>query len=460
MLNCLKITNGIRRIARNAPSLASSKLPTLQKAREEIEREENEIRRELWPDFAFIEALKRKETFYALKGIVESCAYQFNDLKSFSLSLLDSVTYFLSSLREGGYLPLDSKSYKRFIVNLAKDGEIAKNLVAIVRSLRPIWDQRMDKHYLESVGSDTLFTIINSAFLELFLEEKQTLDLSDFDLPWQVSENFGLGLNRGEIKIKKAGQYAGAWLHGGEIQVEVAKDFAGFEMEGGKIVAKKVGDFAGAGMKAGCLVAEKSGQMPGVEAKGGTIYVYESGNRAGERAEGGTFVVEQGFGIASSIASNKPYFITGEMSTFSSSYRDYPEQAICYDEDSEYPEKSEYLDRLQRSPVLITSSKQLEVFRNASNGVVAIPNFEGSPVNENTPELCKGMNGGAMVFKTAPEANIGEGMEGGILIIEDRNISIEELRSRISPGKKGGLILLRVPDPERSTRTRLVDVEQ
>ncbi|MCX6809038.1 MAG: hypothetical protein NTW50_05245 [Candidatus Berkelbacteria bacterium] len=69
------------------------------------------------------------------------------------------------------------------------------------------------------------------------------------------------------------------------------------------------------------------------------------------------------------------------------------------------------------------------------------------------------MDHGIRVSKIMPKSLIGEGMTGGILILEVPGLTQEDARARLCPEREGGLIFIRERDPDNPKKTKLLEVK-
>ena len=80
------------------------------------------------------------------------------------------------------------------------------------------------------------------------------------------------------------------------------------------------------------------------------------------------------------------------------------------------------------------------------------------------PDPTRGMKGGVLILRGIPDGEIGKGMEGGVVIIENEQLmgddqpeeQLAELRSKISDEIIGGLVFARVKEIKPPLKTGLV----
>ena len=299
---------------------------------------------------------------------------------------------------------------------------------------------------------------VNSLFLRVFAQGAEPFSIDLKGSPAEPAENFGLFFGGGNIRIKEISGEAFSGMTNGRVEIDSylwqKEAKLADHMSGGQIVAHDVEANVASRMKGGTIVIDnlKSHSL-GHLAEGGTVYVknFEYGGDSFSQshemkqtaicpaAEGGTFFVEN-------IQTNQPCFISGRKGlvlmykgkpnrvNISKNFLDV--KVFCYDES-----KDMFESVAENGFVLeLNNSSDLQNFfmlkKGENRDVASVSlgdNFGYTDFSE--------MGEGILIVKELKINHLGEGMTGGIIIIDDPELSLEEARSRVSSRRDGGVIL-------------------
>lgn len=276
-----------------------------------------------------------------------------------------------------------------------------------------------------------LLPVIHSVFLNQYLESDTVLNTKG-ELPEELSFAFGCFLERGRINVEKVRHGAGHGMKGGFLNItKHAGSNLGSEMTGGVINAKEAEDFVGSMMKGGVINVFTAKDYVGFRMKGGVINIDKCGNELGKEGEGGTILLNRDEALDSNRAQ---IFLNNGISfcQYSQKYRIYFEE--------------------RTGSVEIHDREELMKFFEEKKGI-------GILLDNQVPFPAQGLKGGILVFHQLPEENVGEGMEDGLLILENPEISKKEVKERLSTKRKGGLVMMRVLNPLDLPMTILKIVE-
>ncbi|MCX6808292.1 MAG: hypothetical protein NTW50_01320 [Candidatus Berkelbacteria bacterium] len=248
----------------------------------------------------------------------------------------------------------------------------------------------------------------------------------------------GLVLIGGKLEIGQSGSQCGMSMTGGELIVDETEGSFCCSMDSGRAKAKVVGDSACNSMHGGSVMIGQAGDGCARLMDGGFVY-FEKVNQVAE-IKGGNIVVED---------SNYLHPIDIEYME-----RIWHREKIWIQAGSYV---SRYVDLSSKS--LVDKSRVVphqDLLDGANNSESPFEIYEGHELNGFNPT--EGLQKGFVVLhQSLPE--YGKNMTGGAVIIEAKGVSIEQVRTKISPEKKGGFILMRLPNPEIAGETHLVDVE-
>lgn len=254
-----------------------------------------------------------------------------------------------------------------------------------------------------------LLPIINSVFLNKYLKPGSTLTIKN-ELPDKLKLFFASHLKHGRINI--------------DID-DIGLD-AGMEMQGGVLNIKKSTRGAGKYMKGGVIVVKEGSGKIGHDMAGGVICVVKSQGTLIDHIRDGRIII-------------------GESHP-DDRYESVLSKYIC-----QYISVINQYDQYGHIDWEVHNQEALEFVLRLGDMIISIHESESKNISNPT----KGMKGGVVLLYKVYQETLGEGMEGGVLIIEDNTISKEEVKKRIVYGRQGGVIMMRVPDPNDPNTTFL-----
>ncbi|MCX6809034.1 MAG: hypothetical protein NTW50_05225 [Candidatus Berkelbacteria bacterium] len=461
MLNCLTILEDIAQLADMARDFDDSPktMSKIRPIKERIDLKLTEVLEQISPGSLFIESILSDTNLFHFREILHEAMNFSSSLNEFLVYIIDHYRKrYLSPFLKGerSSVKLKSESYGKFLDRLIRNPEIHENLKMIITEISIFHSGRSENSLVNQIGIRELLAALNSCFLEEFLGEDQTLDIRNYSVPMGLFIFFGVGLSHGKIISRKLGRGAGNYLRGGELWVDEVEEWAGEGVMGGKISVGKAGDCFAARIKGGVAVAERSGDSPGVEGKGGVVVVHHGGDKLGSRATNGAYIGEEAKDIAKGSISSLATFLAGEEADINIHYKTNHSYSVAkFRGIATYiSTSSHYFNGTGGTANVITNNDQLTNFLESGVGFNTIPSHVPKLYNH-----VEAMKGGILVLKRIPDHDIGEGMTGGAIIIDDPKVSIDEVRPKISKTKSGGLILLRIWDKTDLDKSRLVDVE-
>ncbi len=352
-------------------------------------------------------------------------------------------------------IKLNSKYYKRFLKEYLRSRFYA-DIVKLA-----------DKY---SFGSEvkgdmkTIFAqIVNTIFLNLGCDgEKIIIN----DIPKPLSDYFVIGLDnpRADLQVVKAGNFFGAIMKNGSLKAVEAGDSAGISMTGGKIIIDHAGEGCGTSMKGGELVVLEAGDNFCSSMDGGKAKANKIGDRAFTYMHGGSGYVEKaGEDCCRGMKNGFVYFDEavgfgaiegGEVlaDKFETTADD--RHPLSLEDNSLVPK---YIT--PDGTGLVELSGDNEIFYSSliqhkdQNSFIITADAELKDTNPTA-----GLQRNLIVLRQRVD-NIGYLMTGGAIVLEIEDLTIEEAKSLISKDKTGGLILMRVADPENPGKTKLIDLE-
>lgn len=288
-----------------------------------------------------------------------------------------------------------------------------------------------------------IYSMLNTSFLNKYAEDDQQIIVEK--LHDSLKDYFGCFLKGGNLIVHEAGWKLGQYMSGGKIIAGKALEGAGTQMSGGTLKILK--------LMRSVVPVTSSSRLAGFRMSGGTLFIEETdsdGIAIGVAAEmsGGTAIAPNdniGFkakGRGTILHSNNiPHTIDGKREFFYN------------------PKEHVYLStfdslRIRIREKIATNQKDIIKFlRDQTLVVVKDLSAIGPP-----PDAY--VNGGILVYRDVPEKEIGKGMKAGAIIIENRDISIEEAKNRLSKDRPGGVVLMRVWNGAGFTATsELIDLE-
>ncbi len=269
------------------------------------------------------------------------------------------------------------------------------------------------------------------------------------ELPPYLENYFGIGLQKGKISVNKTGNQLGMLMSGGQIE------------------ASEAGDYAGEYMRGGVLKLGNCGNELGMFAPDGVIYVTGDVKSFGDTG-GSTYkvvIIAESATSPSSPNSDAVTLVSKDYIDGLESRRDLGNNKYSYCTIYYNPEVNHYYraNTTKMAIDFIFDSSSLQEFKTKDT------NNYGERANIgilNTPRIIdaaelSGMKKGLLICNDLPKGELGEGVTGGVIIINDLEKTPDEVRSQISKNRKpgDGLILMRVPDPENEGKTKLIDLE-
>lgn len=426
----------------------------------------DELESALNPGAVFLEQLKQPETWEKLKVIADENDKKFEYIGSGAYPLIRSRMTFdrISEIfgRNANGLRLSQKQYDKFINNYVRDEDLTNRINNLVQGEIEI--NKQEVWYM--------FSALHSVFLNKYLEEKQQINI-------------------GEEACKAYSWYFLCHLQKGEISASEVKDYVGYQNDGAKLKFAKTGSGLGELMNSGEIEAEEAGATPGLTMRGGRLRMTKCKNAAGLSGAGGTLEVEQagtsfalGMGMAEGATvyckeaeedafrdfAGTAYY-EGDISNISakrklekstillknpfSLYNSEEADIFWYDsEETKYKNRLGFVDAM-------SDYRDMDLFLEGGQGMVVLDesyDFMADSPRESIYRKVGNMTAGILVMKVAPQSEIGKGMRGGILILEDPDISLEDVKLRLSEDRPGGLVFMRVPDEDNEGETKLVKV--
>lgn len=409
----------------------------------------------------FINHLEKEEVWSAFEGALQRNVAEETEVKDAYFSLPTNHTSDAMDVLWAAFeyvdLPLlfSDHQYAQFIRRLVDSKVIHQRIHESANDLF--------KKTKKETSVSFYYNLLNSAFLNKCLGQEKELNI-DYPLPNEMKDFFGCFLENGTVNVAEVGEEAGYWLDGATLNIGKAGDELGRYMVSGHINAQSSGNKSGANAQGGFLHVDQSGDYFSYNAIGGTHSTWETGNHAGYFSNATLNVdkipnenfhnFEEFYGTAvygdslekvsdrcqdATILYNTPSFIKSNK----------------YDHLIEYGEYSKAYS--SKEEINVFDNDGYDRFMQLKNGIIVLDeNFK----LENSKPVTENMEAGIMVLRKSPENNIGIGMKGGILILEDKDLTVEEAKMRIYKDRLGGLILMRVPHKGLSGVTRLIDLEK
>jgi formylmethanofuran dehydrogenase subunit C len=318
---------------------------------------------------------------------------------------------------------------------------------------------------------------LNSFFLRRTMKPESVITIKN--LPEKLQYGFASNFSAGKIIIDKVDKVVGAHMSGGEIVIEKAGFAAGDQMTGGRLTIGEDTGPTGYSMKGGKIVVERnitednSGSPFAYESTHGTIVanIVESESagcgswtdilinkamkgKIGEGKGGGAMIVNRAHGDLGRPDgyNRKECFATLLVGEYDDNHAQWSNF-----ETYSYDDKDKNYRDLRKQEVVssyIANDEELTEFKKKRCGLVIINKF--SNIEENITE---GMDGGIVVLEQLPTSELGKGMNRGAVVIDIPGITKERIRKVLSKDRDYGLILMRVPDPDDQRKTKLMDVE-
>lgn len=306
---------------------------------------------------------------------------------------------------------------------------------------------------------------LNKLFLQNYnwrSSQSHRLSVNFNDLPDLLRTNFGYNLNQGKLKIDHLRGDAFMIMNGGDVDVGkfdmVGTDYSelGKEMTDGTIhIQQLIHGNVGSKIYGGTISVEQmeNGHIA-PEGRAGTIFVkhHEMGNSTNEDAvvgfgaTGGTYLIGEippQKQLMIGVKENATVVVKCKSSQIKNSPKDPPYSGfngsiICYDEGMD-----KFVDMGHSNSIF--RSKTSEEQKGWLNTTFYVTYMERGVVilDYELPELLdyKFFENGVLVLKNPPQKDIGKGMRGGIIIIDNQKITLEECRERISHERQHGIIL-------------------
>jgi glutamate synthase domain-containing protein 3 len=410
------------------------------------------------PGSAYMKLIENEQIASQWQEIALDCARKSDSRESFMLSFVsrfrrECITPHIQTVIK--YRGVAVRDYARFMKELVTSKIVEKT---IDRVDSEISKSRSKNSQIFNLSENELYASLNTSFLQEIISEKQTLDLRNIKIPAALFDYFAFGLSQGKIILDRAGTAVGGWLDGGHIVVNEAGVIAGIGMRRGRIDANSANDSFGMNMSGGVATAEVCKKWAAQSISGGVCFVRETEEAAGIKAEGGIVMVESGKNVGEKTVGENPLFLISEWAKYDYNVKQFI-TSKCYQRhikrSSWQPEG--YYDAGDLGGFDVDSVQEFREVVDGNGLAIVHESRWAKLLGPNN--LFEGMKSGVALFRKAPLFDIGRGMLGGVVIIEDENVTIEEIRKRISPKKQGGLILLRVRNKDNPDITTLVDVE-
>lgn len=458
-MDCIGLTNSLKRFQEikfqidsvlDTEEKAGEKLAKLLPLKREFYTIVDQIEQENGAaDVAFLRAFRKKEI---------NIGFLPNNSTSDVLNAFDEF-YDLIDL-EKDFMRVNKRSFERLVEYIDKNQE---QITSVINN----YDKHNEKAHARLLN--ILRLIIVSAFIRKTLKPNQKLDLRGMrNLPNIIGirfqegqlilddcEDIGWEMEGGEIIAIEANTDVGECIAGGKIKVGSASSFVGSNAIGGKIIVGKAEGLVGLRANGGAITLEEGTGEIGAQSKN-AIFVRKAGDSIGAGKSGGVLIVEE----AGDLIGRDPSAGRGVgqgtllVTRFTDREINKSEQVtIRYDEES--CTYKEIRSGAEIDSQIIRDGNVIKIFKGFGVNLVIIDDM--SIINENPTD---GMHGGILVLRDLPEGELGKNMKNCAVIVEvDKDP--EEVKKLIDKDRKPGegLILMRVPDPNRSGKTMLIDLE-
>lgn len=439
-----KIKNSFDQLFSDQTKFSPEKASRLEAIKDELSQKIEELENQISPLKRFLNELAKPQTWEDIKGLyrkeIDSGAWE-NVHADHPDGFFHNLEKMFSKAPRGS---IDNRGeYEDFLGKFltsnieAKLAEVDECIKDAFLEIDPDWMSDYD-NYIKEKGGKFLLSALHSVFLNKYLSNDAVLT---FDRPPEsLYDNFGCYLERGTFNITQAGDYAGLCLNGATLNIEVV----------GKELAQL--------MKNGVVRAKHAGYGPGMIMYGGTLRVTESVGPEFAGYAGGSAVILadkiHDIDLKANVTAHKA------LDSFTALMLIDRKDTVIKDEgvyNANY--HGDYWDTESVWPAseirsLEEYTSYIQTYKEKKKLVM---------VNlESDQNLTEGLDGGIVVFFKAPKKEIGRGMSGGAVILEDEDLSVEEAKKRISKeDRTGGIILMRVPDPspDDPRRTKLIDLE-
>jgi hypothetical protein len=285
------------------------------------------------------------------------------------------------------------------------------------------------------------YSCINSLFLERYLLPDQKLRVSH--LPPLLEPRFGAFLSKGEIEIDQVGDDSFYGMSGGKVHVKraysgIAKRMLGGFLEIDQMQAGIVGQDALGGSIAiqrneafvGSPIARSLTVYIGVHIGPSSLYGSQYGMLFINRAAF-DFNCENGLALSNELDNKHTQQNVGAFDLVPGRYLGWR-----YDQ-----RQDKYIPNPQgdRIPKFDNNLKSYDGTFDADREYVNY-NTHFTVFHGASPHIMR-VNGGISVFKkVGSNHSIGRLMDGGIIIVDDPKISLEEARKRVCADRKGGFV--------------------
>lgn len=390
-----------------------------------------EVRESLMPDNVFFRYLEREDV---CKRIGKNWDKNFVGLR-FSSKKRSYEKFFDKFAKEfeglGSYYGLDNERYKRFLERLI-DNDFEPKMTN---------GNMMHFHHFD------VLNMLNSVFINKFANEDTEIEIED-ELPGDMRDNFCCFLERGVVKVNKAGENLGLHMRGGVLMAKETGDHAARFIEGGTFIANEIRGSLAEEMDGGTVCVNKFEGHLADSGRNGTVFVGECGKNflAGyDHKSGMTVVIGNDLGELgndSILDMGRVYSYVNRVDGFLTKRQrlDYDFQNLVVYQNM----KAMDIDKT------IINNKDLDKLH--KRGGLAVVR----DISRARGELTEGMKRGALVLEDVPE-EVGGGMEGGVVIMKwDK--SIDEARERVEQKRHGGVVIVMKDnnwDPEKKEYTFL-----
>jgi hypothetical protein len=328
-------------------------------------------------------------------------------------------------------LPLSSFEYRKFVEKLAHF-----DIRRFMQGESPI-DIR-----------PAFYGFVNSLFLERYLKPDQTLKIRQ--LPEILRHEFGFGFSKGNLDIDILNEYAFPAMRGGRVHIGETIGHVGHRMSGGFLDIDLSRDSVGSSATGGTVTVKRSlGDInDNYMAKNMTLYIENLDGVFDEKGiDKGTIFIESAasdFRCNNGVVLNRQYrqpLNTKDVHGIDLVLREQYDGFKYDDRDDEFV-GTDYL-RMGQKTIFTAKVRGEEVEFYGHSPHLTI-------FKDRLPKIWEMSRGFALIKKVGEVDNIGEGMSGGMIIIDDHSMTLEEARKRVSKNRTGGLVFYLQHDGKKS----------
>ncbi len=432
-----------------------------------------------------IERLKYlKDTYFSLKAILWNLSGQENwidlrkliDLKENQERIKTNPEYFYELVRSifcrYPVWHVDESLLQRIMDEILDFDQIINEKIDEFIETDPR-EERNNPVFISSTRLE-IIDALKSGIINRLLRSKKKIKVR-FGHSGLPPSYLALDMDGNELEFDKAANYFGKRMKSGKVKADYIGDQAALEMQGGEIQTKKIGDHAVYKMSGGRIyITESAKEKLGDNATGGAIFAeYVSGefgnnstkanfiigdaNKLPTNKKGGIVIIDR-VGGKPEITDFSQYtafinddFTFGSVSEVNNYIKEVKGNLFGYNQITR-----DYVEYSRDTKIKkVSTEKELENWKKQEGGMCII-NHQ-SKFNE---PVTKGMTDGIMVIRKIPNGNIGVGMEGGVVILDNPVFTLEEARERVNYDRNGnGVILIRVRNEKDPNKTKLVEVK-